>query len=244
MIQRKGKKIIIGFLIIVALLIILCSLYLGKEYRADESVYEALTSNETVLVEQQDKKIIFKPRLSSNIGFIFYPGGQVEYTAYAPLLHELAERGIECILIKMPFNLAVLDSNAADGVIEQYPDIRYWYIGGHSLGGSMAASYIDKNRDSFDGLILLAAYSTVNLNESNLKVLSIYGSEDAVLNMKKYKANRGNLPESTVEVIIEGGNHAQFGDYGVQKGDGVALISQGSQLLQTVEAIEVFMLGN
>lgn len=241
--QRKHKKILIGILAVLGIIIILCGLYLGKEYPADESVHEALVSNETVLVEQQDKKIIFKPTIASDKGFIFYPGGQVEYTAYAPLLHELAERGITSILIKMPFNLAVLDINAADGIIEAYPEIKHWYIGGHSLGGSMAASYVDKNRESFKGLVLLAAYSTADLTKSNLEVVSIYGTEDYVLNMKKYQDYKRNLPENTIEIILEGGNHAQFGNYGIQKGDGVSLISQGNQLLQTADAIEKFIKG-
>ena len=105
----------------------------------------------------------------------------MEHTAYAPLMKELAEKDILCVLVKMPFHLAVFDINAADGIREQFPEIKSWYIGGHSLGGSMAASYVSKHTEDFEGLVLLAAYSTEDLSDSGLKVLSVYGSEDGVL---------------------------------------------------------------
>lgn len=137
----------------------------------------------------------------------------------------------------MPFNLAVLDINAADGILEQYPDIEKWYIGGHSLGGAMASSYLSDNADSFEGLVLLGAYSTENLSNTDLDVLSIYGSEDRVMNRKKYDANKGNLPNDFTEIIIDGGNHAGFGMYGAQDGDGESKIPTEEQINITASAI-------
>ena len=171
-------------------------------------------------------------------GLIFYPGGKVEYTAYAPLMEQLAEKGVLCVLVKMPANLAVLDMGAAEAHLDEFPDIENWYVGGHSLGGSMAASYAAEHADELEGLLLLAAYSTADLTGSGLDVLSIYGSEDGVLNMEKYNEYRPNLPEeTTTEVIIEGGNHAGFGDYGPQDGDGEASLSGEEQREMTVEAV-------
>ena len=141
----------------------------------------------------------------------------MENTAYAPLLHKLANKGILCVLVKMPCNLAVLDMNAADGIPEDFPEVNSWYIGGHSLGGAMAASYAAKYTDELDGLILLAAYSTAALTNSNLRVYSTYGSEDGVLNREKYEADRSNLPANTTEVVIDGGCHAGFGSYGPRR---------------------------
>ena len=129
-------------------------------------------------------------------GFIFYPGGKVEISAYEPLMQACAAQDILCVLVSMPFHLAVFDKNAADGIQEQYPQIDSWYIGGHSLGGAMAASYVSKHADSFDGLILLGAYSTADISETALRVLSVYGSEDGVLNRSKYEKNKSNLPEN------------------------------------------------
>ena len=174
-------------------------------------------------------------------GLIFYPGGKVENTAYAPLLHDLAEDGILCVLVKMPCNLAVLDMNAADSIPERFSEVTDWYIGGHSLGGAMAASYSAKHTDELDGLVLLAAYSTADLTDSGLRVYSTYGSEDGVLNREKYEADRINLPQDTTETIIDGGCHAGFGSYGAQNGDGTPTISAEEQQQQTADALAAWM---
>lgn len=168
-------------------------------------------------LRESENMTIFAPE-NPAVGFVFYPGGKVEYTAYAPLMLALAERDILCVLVEMPLNLAVLDMGAAEGIPEQYTEVETWYIGGHSLGGSMAASYAAEHTEEYAGLVLLAAYSTAEI--SDMDVISLYGSEDGVLNREKYQEYRSNLPESTVETVIEGGNHAGFGSYGFQEGDG------------------------
>ena len=140
----------------------------------------------------------------------------------------------------MPFHLAVFNINGADGIIDHY-DIDNWYIGGHSLGGSMAASYVSNHLDDYNGLILLASYSTEDLSQSNLCVLSIYGSEDNVLSLDKYKENMINLPLGFVEQVIDGGNHAYFGSYGEQSGDGTARISYNEQINIATQYISEFV---
>ena len=186
----------------------------------------------------EDGTVIFRPDGGETVaGLIFYPGGKVEHTAYTPLMEALASEGILCVLVEMPFRLAVLDMNAAKGVPEAFPEVERWYMGGHSLGGSMAASYLASHTEDFAGLILLGAYSTADLSGSGLSVLSVYGSEDGVLNREKYAEYRPNLPEGFTETVIEGGNHAFFGAYGEQNGDGTATVTPAEQLRQTVEAI-------
>ena len=98
-----------------------------------------------------------------------------------------------------------------------------------------------KNADEFDGLVLLAAYSTADLSGTDLKVLSIYGDEDGVMNAKKYEKYKSNLPEGFTEHILDGGNHAQFGMYGEQKGDGKASLSNHAQITQTASKIVSFI---
>ena len=141
------------------------------------------------------------------------------------------------MLMEMPFNLAVLDVHAADGIREMYPTVENWYIGGHSLGGSMAAAYLAENAEDYDGLILLGSYSTADLSGADIEVLSVYGSEDRVLNREKYDENKSNLPNGFCEVISEGGCHAYFGMYGAQDGDGTPTISNHEQIGLTVEHI-------
>lgn len=232
-------------LVLLALLLVLgigTAAYANDYYHADAAVQADLVSGDTVTVSQLGEDWVFSPAGTPQTGLIFYPGGKVEYTAYAPLLHKLAERGVLCVLVKMPLNLAVLNANAADGLAAQLPEVEHWYIGGHSLGGAMAASYAASHADELDGLVLLAAYSTADLNGTGLRVFSAYGSMDGVLNRDKYEADRPNLPADTTEWIIEGGCHAGFGAYGAQDGDGTPTISGEEQIAQTTDQLAAWML--
>lgn len=214
--------------------------YVSDYYHADETALEAMAYlTDSVQVEQDGDVIWFVPE-DPTAGLIFYPGGKVEHTAYAPLLRACAEQGILCALVRMPGNLAVLDANAADGLRQKHPEITAWYMAGHSLGGAMAANYAAAHAEDFNGLILLAAYSTKDLTGTTLRVLSVYGSEDGVLNRESYEKNWSNLPADTTEVVLDGGCHAQFGSYGAQEGDGIPTISGEEQVRQTAEAIAAF----
>ena len=237
--KNKRKILIISISIVAALAIIFgaCAIYLGDYYRADEGAIAVFAPEDNVAVSTLDNgNIVFEPQ-GATVGFIFYPGGKVEANAYQPLMAELAREGVLCVLVEMPFNLAVFDINAADGIQEQYPEIEDWYIGGHSLGGSMAASYLADHVDEYEGLILLGSYSTADLSDTDLDVLSIYGSEDKVLNHEKYDENKSNLPDGFCEVVIDGGCHAYFGMYGAQDDDGTPTISNHEQIRLTVESI-------
>lgn len=216
--------------------------WIGGLYPHGEAAQQALVSTAAVTVVQTDEAIAFLPA-QPQAGFIFYPGGLVPAEAYAPLMRRLAEAGVLCVVPEMPLRLAVLDMNAADGVAAQYPEITRWAIGGHSLGGAMAASYAAEHAADFSALVLLAAYSTAEI-PADMAVVSVYGNTDGVLNREKYAKYRGNLPEGTAEVILPGGNHAQFGDYGPQKGDGTATLSVEEQIEQTVQALLPALTGN
>ena len=239
--KRKRKICIIttSVIVVVAIMFAACAIYLGDYYRADNEAIGSFLPQGSTWREEPDGTIVFEPEGATK-GFIFYPGGKVEYTAYIPLMQACAEQGILCVLLEMPFNLAVLDINAADGVQAEYPEIEEWYIGGHSLGGSMAATYAANNAGDFKGLILLASYSTADISESALSVLSVYGSEDGVLNMEKYEKYASNLPHDFTEHVIEGGCHAYFGVYGAQKGDGTPTVSNKEQIDITAEKIAEF----
>ncbi len=227
--NKKWKIILAAVCGVVLLLCLAGGVYVSDYYHADKDALEALEGDGAVAVEQiQDGRIVFAPDQPA-AGLIFYPGGKVEYTAYAPLLRSMAERGILCVLVRMPFNLAVFDIDAADGIQEEFPEIDDWYIGGHSLGGSMAASYAAEHAQDYKGLILLAAYAAEDIRQSGLRVISVYGDKDGVLDMEKYTGNLKNLPGDMEEHIMEGGCHAQFGSYGPQKGDGTPQISGKEQ---------------
>ena len=232
--SRKGLLIALAVLLLAAAAILF---YTADYSHADASALRVLEEGVPgVNIEQVSDRIVFTPE-AAKAGLIFYPGGKVEYKAYAPLMAELAKEGILCVLLKMPLNLAVFDINAAAGISAEYPEIDYWMLAGHSLGGAMAASFAAKHTNELDSLVLLAAYSTADLTKSGLDVLSIYGSEDGVLNREKYEKYRPNLPADVRETVIDGGCHAYFGAYGAQKGDGTPRITREEQVAQTVTAI-------
>lgn len=235
--RKKTYAAIAVILAIILPCVIGCAVYVGDYYHAEEAAVQAMASDGHITVSTtEDGTLLFLPD-DPQAGLIFYPGGKVEYTAYAPLMRACAQQGILCMLLEMPWNLAVLDVNAADGITERYPKIDAWYLGGHSLGGAMAANYAANHSDEFDGLILLAAYSSKDLSGSDLAVLSVCGSEDHVLNAEKYESNRKHFPANAIEVVIEGGCHAGFGTYGPQDGDGTPSISSKKQIDRTAEEI-------
>ena len=236
------KKKVIGVLLVLVLALGVGGfVYINDYYHAGEEALVVLGSVETdeVIVSQKDGMAVFLPRGGSDTGIIFYPGGKVEYSAYAPLLYRCAEMGITCVLVEMPGNLAVLDINAADGIQERYTHVNEWYLAGHSLGGAMASSYLASHAEAYEGMILLGAYATEPLQHE--RVLSIYGSEDRVLNMEQYEEGRANLPADYTELIIDGGCHAYFGAYGAQEGDGVPTITAETQWDITAQAIAQFV---
>lgn len=241
--KRKRKTFVVTTSAVLALAIIVgaCAIYLSDYYHADMDAIESFVSASNVEYQTlDDDTIVFEPEAATK-GFIFYPGGKVEYTSYIPFMRACAEQGILCVLVEMPFNLAVFDINAADGIQERYPEIEDWYIGGHSLGGSMAASYLADNAEDYEGLILLGSYSTADLSDTDLNVISVFGSEDEVMNREKYDENKSNLPDDFVESIIDGGCHAYFGMYGAQEGDGTPTITNEEQICLTVEQIVEIM---
>ena len=182
--------------------------------------------------------ISFTPKgIEPTKGLILYPGAKVDAKSYAPLARAVAENGYEVVIVDMPFNFAMISPNKAKKVIKEYPNIQSWSIGGHSLGGVVASKFAADNK-KIDGLVLLASYPTGDeLKNLGVDVLSIWGSKDGVLNFTNLIESKDILPKDTTYVEIEGANHAQFGDYGKQKGDHDALISEQKQLDITSNSI-------
>lgn len=238
--MNKKIKNKLRFLPIIAVILVGIAFavsYLLSYSKATTTARAALAGNEQVNVVSEEGYYRFEPTQNETpeTGILFYPGGKVDEIAYAPLASRLAECGYSVFLVHMPFHLAVFDSNAAEDIMEANPDLSHWIIMGHSLGGAMAANYVSGHENEIEGLVLLAAYSTKDLSQSDIKVLSMYGSNDGVLNMKKYQSNKKNLPKDMTEYIIDGGNHAGYGYYGAQNGDNVAEISQREQQEEVVD---------
>ena len=183
--------------------------------------------------------IVFAPtNASPNTGLILYPGGRVDPRAYAPAARSLAEHGFLVVIVPMPLNLAVFSPDRANQVIDAYPQVQNWAIGGHSLGGAMAARYAYRHPDRIQGLVLWASYPAASndLSSSGLHVVSIFGTNDGLATPEKIAASQALLPGDTHWVAIDGGNHAGFGWYGAQAGDNEAEISRAEQQSVIVNA--------
>lgn len=248
--NRRITKKIIALVVIAAFVIIgIVGLILFKPYPIDDVVTAQLTGDALsdyenkcgIHVENSEDQLILIPD-DADAGIIFFPGAKVQKESYYPLLQELAEDGCLCVALDFPLNMAIFDKNSADGITNDYPQIDEWYLAGHSLGGAVASMYLQDHTEEYDGLILLGSYSAIDYSEENqdIKVLSIYGSEDHVLNMERYIQSRKFVPDMQ-EYVIEGGCHALFGSYGPQDGDGVPSISPESQIHITADYIEEFI---
>lgn len=231
-----GKKILSGILILVLVSGIAGFSYFSDYYHASFEAVDMIQETD-IPVEQNKDYLAFVPK-EYDTGITLYPGAKVESEAYAPLLKECADRGIFAAVVYMPFHFALFDSDAALEVMEEHPEVENWYIGGHSLGGVCAGMLAGKNPEKFKGIILLASYVTTDLSKTKLKALSLIGSNDGVLKVNQYQENRKNLPDNTTEVMISGGNHAQFASYGFQKGDNEADITYEEQVKLSADYIE------
>lgn len=190
----------------------------------DDTAKAALASQGGITVTDQGDLITFLPAgASPTVGFIFYPGGRVMPGSYAPYMRDFARQGYAAFIVKMPLNFAIFGINKADDVIKAYPQIRTWVIGGHSLGGSMAAQYV-AGSDKVRGLVFWASYPATDLSKKNIAVLSVFGGNDGVLNQKAAADSQKYMPADAQSVTIDGSNHAFFGYYGVQDGDKPASI--------------------
>lgn len=239
--HHKTRKLRFRLVVPVALVLSLVvgggALYFSDYYHADATALEAIASTDDVEVQTLSTgDLAFVPR-DATVGLVFYPGAKVQAEAYAPLLMRCAERGVLCVLVRPSLNFALFDISAARDAAEQFPDIEHWVLAGHSLGGVAASEYLAGNPDAADALVLLAAYSASDVSSSDLRVLTITGSADGVLNRAAYEEARGNLPAGSEELAIEGGNHAYYGNYGEQRGDGAATITREEQQAQTADAI-------
>ncbi|MCR5447760.1 MAG: alpha/beta hydrolase [Solobacterium sp.] len=219
-----------------AILFLLCEgfVWLKDVYHAEDKALRYLESSGSVIINRTANGYLFDGP-GSDSALIFYPGAKVEAEAYAPLLYSLAEAGEDVFLVRMPFQIAFLGINEAETLIGNF-DYDSWYLAGHSMGGVAAAAYAAKHAEEISGIVYLASYPASDTDDA-VRVLSVYGDQDGVLNMQAYENSRKYVPPGAQEKVIQGGNHAQFGNYGEQKGDGKALIPAEEQQEETVKAI-------
>jgi hypothetical protein len=241
------KRVLLGLLVVTAILVVGFAVWAETPLGPAPEALAALESDEKVTVNAGNF-ITFAPASGAQptTGFIFYPGGRVDYRSYAAPLHQIAAQGYLVVLVPVRLNMAFFDINAGQPVFAAHPEIKHWAAGGHSLGGVASALFAKDHLGEIEGLIFWASYPADNsLNNSNLKMLSIYGTND-MAGMAKFDETKPLLTADAHYVVMDGGNHGQFGDYGPQPGDHAATISRADQQKQIVEATVNFLyeLGN
>ncbi len=202
----------------------------------------ALASTERATYDGSDGLITFTPTAGTpTTGLILYPGGKVPSAAYAPPARAIAELGYLVVVVSVPFNFAVFDIDAAAPVIGAHPEIEHWIVGGHSLGGAMAAQFLSGNPGAADGLVFWAAYAATDLSAHGLAVASIYGSLDTGVASYTSAAAVANTGSDLTSSVIGGGNHEQMGWYSGQPNDPTATISRVDQQAQVVDATRALL---
>lgn len=238
--QKRGQKVFISLLVILLLLLG------GGGYYLHQNTYTATPAAKSLSREAEETKDYY--HYASNqeqaTGVIFYPGALVEPDSYSRWATQVAKAGYDVYVMKMPLNLAVLSENHADTLVKEFPE-KEFILAGHSLGGVMASRYARNHQPNVKGMIFLASYPDKkgSLKDSELPVLSITASNDEVLNWSAYQDAKAYLPEDTTYLSIEGGNHAGFGEYGLQKGDGVATIAEETQQVEISREIITWLDG-
>lgn len=243
--MKKGfRRFILGGVILLVIAAICFVIWAETPSQPGSAALAALQSDSLVQVINHGDTISFEPTgPTSTTAFIFYPGGHVDFRAYSPILRRIAEQGYLVILLRVNLNLAFFDIEAGAPALAAFPQITHWVVGGHSLGGVAAANFAHNHADDIDGIVFWASYpADGRLRESGIRMLSIYGTEDGSLDdgskIEQYKAFQ---PADTEFIVIQGGNHGQFGDYGPQPGDNPATISAESQWQQVTDGTVRFL---
>ena len=239
--MKKRLQVVLGIVAIIFVTVVfLAFTYLGNYYAYGNYARKALRDSETVKVTKE-KGYIFFDGAGTDKAMIFYPGARVATEAYAPLMSGLAKEGIDCFLVDMPFHFAIFGRDRAAGIISDYSYDEY-IMAGHSLGGAMAADYTAGHPGDVSALVLLASYPTKKIDDG-IKFLSILGSNDRIINTEKYEKYKSNWSEgNSQDYLIFGGNHAGFGNYGDQDGDGEAKIKPKTQWKETISVIKEYLL--
>ena len=257
------RRILVAVLVLVVCAMAAMFVYLLTYSHADATALEAMSvnSDDGVQVMPQSGMVVFRPTgTTAPTGFIFYPGGKVDRDAYAPVMRRIAQRGHLVVLLDVPFHLAIFETDAADRAIAAVPGIETWVFGGHSLGGVAAAMHAkamlttpvspdkdaaasggDKPAPSVVGLVLMASYPTNDMADLPLAVLSLRGTKDGLVTPDKWAKYNPFLPAAARLAELPGGNHAQFGSYGPQKGDEAADVTAQVQWDWVSDEVTAFL---
>ena len=196
-------------------------------------------NNGDVSITSTDHSVVLSPASGgSGTGLVYIPGAKVDPYAYLYKLSGVVEQlGVTVVITKPTLNLAFFDTRPLTDFTADAPDVTTWLIGGHSLGGVRACQLADD--PAVSGLVLFGSYCATDLSETDLEVTSISAENDGLSTPQKIEDAAGNLPDDATFVEIPGANHASFGDYGRQSGDGEANITSEQAFTAITEALSL-----
>jgi len=233
--RRARRRIILAVPLLVLAFLLVVTLAYARPFVATPVATAALRSEQDVRISDRFVWYELIPvkqdpagdDIKPTTGLLFVPGARIDSRAYAHVLRPLAEAGYLVAVLKEPFGFSLLDADQGKKVLDVHPEITYWAVGGHSLGGTTAASLADQD-ERVNGLVLFASYPADNLDRTDLKAVSISGVADGFTTPADIEASKGKLPPDTSYVVINGAVHSSFGDYGEQSGDGIASVDRAA----------------
>jgi pimeloyl-ACP methyl ester carboxylesterase len=231
--ERSTARLVGGVAAILVWALWIVAVWWLRPFSAVEPALAALQSDARVTVTETFTDVTLAPTGGATTGtaVLFQPGAKVEARAYAAVLRPLAEAGHTVVIVKQPLGIAFFSLGALSSAQSAHPGISRWVVGGHSLGGTVAAIEADDNDSGAGGevagLLLYASYPASDMSSTlTAEVLSIYASNDGLATPADIDASRADLPAAAQFVEIDGAVHSYFGDYGPQPGDGTPTISQ------------------
>lgn len=223
--RRRTRTVGWGALAALALVVVGFVIWASTPAQGDRSATLEVFRNPAVQVSTVDEGIVLAPTGEANgTGLVFVPGARVDPYAYMFQLSGVVEQyGVTVVITKPTLNLAFFDARGVDDFTSAAPNVDRWFVGGHSLGG-VRACLMTPGAD-LEGLVLFGSYCANDLSGSGLSVLSIAGENDQLSTIATIDESAALLPDNAAFVVIEGANHASFGDYGPQSGDGERTIT-------------------
>jgi hypothetical protein len=241
-IRTTGWLALLALVLAIVAFVVWTQIVMAGDRRATIEVFD----NAAVQVTDTGDSIVMTPTGedggadASGEGLVFIPGAKVDPYAYLyKLSGAVEESGLTVVITKPTLNLAFFDQRPLSTFTEAAPGVTDWFVGGHSLGGVRACQWADS--EDVAGLVLFGSYCANDLSQSGLPVLSIGGSNDGLSTPAKIEDASGRLPANTEFVELDGANHADFGDYGVQPGDGTSTVSDEDVRAEITDAIDAFV---
>jgi len=239
-VRGLGRTLVVIVLVLV-LAVVGVLLWASMVMRGERDAAIDAWTNPAVSISSTDHSIVMTPTAhASGEGLVFIPGAKVDPYAYMFKLTGIVEAsGLTVVITKPTFNLAFFDQRPLTTFTADAPGIDTWFVGGHSLGGVRACQLADD--PDVAGLVLFGSYCANDLSSTDLAVLSIGASEDGLSTPEKIASAAPLLPKTATFVEIEGLNHAGFGNYGVQSGDGVSTLTRQQARTEITDALVGFV---